>query len=179
MTDTPSPPRNSVARFGVSFVGPTFIWTWAEPAEDGSGELVVKEKEFRAHPGLSFEEQLEYTRSLTMLQATAVMDQNKMQGVVDAITKTPEGEDPMPALNKLADDVTASESQRWAMQIDQVCMLVNPAERDEFRPLVSAGNPADVRALKEHLVEVVINRTIKTVEVVGGVDPTSLASSAG
>lgn len=179
MTDTPtaSPPRNSVARFGVSYVGPSFMWAWMEP--DESGTLVLTEREFRAHPGMSFDEQLVYQRSLTLLQAKAVIEQKRLGDQLDIIAKTPDDEDPTPALEALADEVVAGEAERWTMQIDQVCMLVNPAERDEFRAVVSRGNPVDVRELKTHLVEVVINRTIKTVEVAGSVDPTSPASSAG
>jgi len=174
MTDAP---RNSVARFGVSFVGPTFTWAYTEP--NGDGELVVKEKDFRAHPGLSFDEQLVYQRSLTMLQATAVLEQRRMTQVLEKIGDLPADQDSTPELEKLADDVTAGESDRWAMLIDQLMMLIAPADREEFRPIVSRGNAADVRELKDYLVELVVNRTKKQVEAAAGVDPTSRPSSSG
>lgn len=170
-------PRNSVARFGVSFVGPTFVWAYAAPGDDG--DLVMCERTFRAHPGLSFAEQLEYQRSLTMLQATALLEQKKMTAVLEKIGELPDDADTTEELNKLADDVTAGEAQRWAMVIDQTVMLVTPADREEFRELISAGNAADVRVLKEWLVETVITRTKKEVEAVAGVDPTSQPSSSG
>lgn len=170
-------PRNSVARFGVSFVGPTFVWAYATPGDDG--DLVIKERTFRAHPGLSFDEQLTYQRSLTMLQATALLEQKKMTAVLEKIGELPDDADTTEQLEQLADDVTAGEAQRWAMVIDQTVMLVTPADREEFRELISAGNAADVRALKEHLVETVITRTKTEVEAVAGVDPTSQPSSSG
>lgn len=170
-------PRNSVARFGVSFVGPTFVWAYAAPDDDG--ELVICERTFRAHPGLSFDEQLAYQRSLTMLQATAVLEQKRMTAVLEKIGEMPDDQDTTEQLEKLADDVTAGEAARWAMIIDQTVMLVTPADREEFRALISAGNAADVRALKDHLVDTVITRTKKEVEAVAGVDPTSQPSSSG
>jgi hypothetical protein len=178
MSDASSPlaPRNSVARFGVSFVGPPFEWGYTEPGDDG--ELVLRTKAFRAHPGLSFEEQLAYTRSLSMLQATAVVEQRQLEAAVEKITAMPPEEDPTEALEDLAQRTADGERKRWEMQVDQTVMLVAPADREEFRALISQGNPADVRALKEHLVEVVITRTQKQVEAVGRVDPTSQPSSS-
>lgn len=175
MTDAP---RNSVARFGVSFVGPTFTWAYTEPV-DGTKDLEVVEKEFRAHPGLSFEEQLVYQRSLTMLQATAVLEQRRMTAVLEKIGALPDDQDSTAELEALADEVTKGEAERWAMLIDQLIMLVAPGDRDEFRPIVSRGNAADVRELKDYLVELVVNRTKKQVEVAAGVDPTSPPSSSG
>jgi hypothetical protein len=177
MTDAALPPRNSVVRFGVSFVGPSFLWAYTEKAED-SDELVVKERTFRAHPGLSFEEQLAYTRSLTMLQATAVIEQRHLEKVVAAISELPDDTDPTEALEALADETAEGERKRWALQIDQVTMLVAPAEREAFRTIVSEANPADVRALKDHLVGIVVLRTPQIVEAAAGVDPTSPPSSS-
>lgn len=170
-------PRNSVARFGVSFVGPSFTWGYTEKDPE-SDDLIVKERTFRAHPGLSFEEQIAYQRSLSMLQATAIVDQRHLEAVVDEIGKLPVDEDPTPMLEKLAEDTAAGERRRWAMQVDQTVMLVAPPDREAFRELISVGNSADVRNLKEHLVKVVITRTQDEVEVAGRVDPTSPPSSS-
>ena len=180
MSDVPSPPRNSVARFGVSFVGPTFTWAYAEPDPDGeNGALRVVEKQFRAHPGLSFDEQLAYQRSLSMLQATAIVAQRRLDQALKEVGDIPEGEDPTPALEALADELAKGEEERWQLTVDQVVMLVAPQDRDEFRTLISQGNSADVRELKEHLVRVVVTREQKQVEVAGAVDPTSQPSSSG
>ena len=178
MSDTPAPlaPRNSVAKFGVSFVGPTFEWNYTEPDDDG--ELVVKTKTFRAHPGLSFEEQLAYQRSLSMLQATAIVDQRSLEAKVDKISALPPEEDPTPALDELATETADGERRRWEMQVDQTVMLVAPADREAFRALISQGNSADVRELKEWLVGKVVTRTQREVEAVGRVDPTSPPSSS-
>lgn len=194
MTDLPAPypPTSQIAQFGVSIVGPKFRWAYIERVAD-SDETEVRVRVFRAHPGLSFEEQLAYQRSLTLLQASAVIEQRTLEKVIEAIAEIPDDnpDEDHPAdwvsaddrrqdaLNALADGTAVSERERWAIQLDQVLTLVAAVDRAEFRPLLEEANPADVRALKEHLVQLVINRVPAVVEAAAQVDPTSPPSSSG
>lgn len=169
MTDFP--PRNAVARFGVSVVGPKFVWTHL----DDDYEPV--DSEFRAHPGFSFEEQLDYQASLSMMQAQAQVDQQALIKRLDELqAKLVAGEvtEDEVIAGTLAETESSldSERERFKMVVDQTLMLVHPKDREALEPLLAAGNSVDVRNLRAHLMDVVINRVKAEVEAVGGVDPT-------
>ena len=179
-----TPPQSSVARFGVSLTGPRFEWSWlARPddAPEDSKELAVVTRAFRAHPGISFEEFADYQAQSSMLQAGAAQAQRELARVVNEIMKdeATSEHDKVTALDGVARATVESERVRWEVIVDQTLMLVAPADREQLRPLLLGGNPTDVRALKEHLEDVVINRAVVETEVVGQVDPTSQPSSNG
>lgn len=173
---SPPSPRSSIARFGVSIVGPKFSWAWLETDEDGN--QVVRERQFRANPGMSFQEQLAYQTSLSKFQAQAIMAMSKVENVVKVVTDAGPDGDPMPRLMELADQTSQGEIERWEILLDQVLMLVAPADREELRPLLEHGNPHDVRELKKYLAELVIERVQDDVAAAARVDPTLQPSSS-
>lgn len=171
-------PQNSVARFGVALVGPTFEWAYYEHDETSEEQIVLKTMRVRAHPGISFDEALAYTALNGRLRAEAILDQNKLRKQLVAIGETAEAQgdnasDDVDQFAGLQEETLRRERLRWDLVCQQVLMLTAPIDRERFGPLIANANPPDVRALREHLENVVLNRVADTVEAMTGVDPTS------
>lgn len=168
MTDFP--PKNAVARFGVTVVQ-KFEWV----SLDAEFNPVVTEA--RAHPGFSFDDQLDYQSSLAVMQAKAQVDVTQLTKRLDALQARLDAgeatEDEV--LAATADETERSlddERERYKMVVQQTLMLIHPLDRALMEPLLLGGNSTDVRNLRNHLQEMVITRVQREVEAVGGVDPT-------
>lgn len=169
------PPQNGVARFGVAYLAPTFTWWWLEPGEDG--DLHDVSREFRGHPGVSFDQQLEYNAVIQTMGLEANMEITRLTKVSNELAdKSRDGELTPEEVIARASELNAgaqeSERARFATIVEATLLLVHPNDRDELRPLLLNGNAADVRVLRDHLERVVIHRVHKEVAAVARVDPT-------
>lgn len=170
-----SEPQSSIAKFGVSLVGASFDFSYLDENDE------VKTDRFRAHPGLSFDESLEYTRQMALLQSVALLQQRETQSAVKVITdaEDEDGDVVLTALERLAADQMEQARARWLIIVEQVLLLVARSDREKLRPMLDRSNIEDVKALRDYLSALVVDRDKKLVEVAAGVDPTSQKSSTG
>jgi len=169
MTDYP--PRSAVHRFGVSLVGPTFSWTHLD---DGLNPV---EETYRAHPGFSFDDQLNYQSVLAVMQAQAQLEANVLTKRLEELTAQQTSgeitEEQLLELTRIeADAQQVQERARFQLVVDQVLLLVHPDDRERLHPHLATGNSVDVRELRNWLQEIVVQRVALEVAAAGGVDPT-------
>lgn len=164
-------PTGSIKRFGVALVGPKFEWA-SLPSEDGEIEI----GEYRARHALNFEELVEYNALGAYISAEAVVSAREMGDALKKINEPVEegGEKPdaMATVREITEKSNEDERRRWDMIVNHTLMCVAATDVDRLRPLLEAGNPADVRDLRDWLKRVVVDHLPDEVETAANVDPT-------
>ncbi len=159
-----------IPKFGVKFVGKTFEWGVVDPA---THEVSVKQ--FRAKASYSYDGHLEYESISAQLQAHVVERARRARRELamaadDSVTD----EELMKMLNDSRELAVKEEAEEWRKVVNQSLLLIDERDVDELGPLLLNGDPAEVRALRVWLEEVVLGRVQKEVEAVASVDPTLL-----
>lgn len=155
-------------KFGARPTGPEFTWGWIENGE-------YREKVFHGRRSLSFEETLDYAASTQRLNNEALIDRRLTTEQLKEVNKL-KGEEALAMLDDLNARSFEGERSRWKLVLEQCVMLIDPTEHDEILPLLDAGDPTEVRGLRDELAKVIIEALHYDVAAVADVDPTSPSS---
>lgn len=145
--------------FGVNLRGAPLEFGYID---DGT----VKQFEFQPVAGMSFTEVLAFnSRRRAFLKKVQVG-----QKALAAQLKDADGDDEE-AMDALLDAHNEGEQERFAEQIQQLLILVDPDYHEAFEPILVDSHPNDVADLLEYLQKKVVTKTADEVQTAAGVDP--------
>lgn len=177
--------QSPVKRYGVALVGSKYPYAY----EDDGNPDGVSVIELRARRSLSFEEHLAHVRERAVIANMNVTMQRDLRSGLQRMNDltVEQAEEAGISLEELqtrtisevTDEVSRQQITQWERTKAQIMRLINPAQHDEFWPILERADPAHINELLVDMEREIIERQREDTRVAAGVDPTSQTPSSG